>query len=178
MPLLGRHPAELARLVPQLDEPAAATFSRSPAGDPDTDQHRLFDAVADWLRSVTSVVPLLLVLDDLHWATRPTLQLLRHLIQVLDPVPLLMVGTYRDTESGRRRSLDELLADSTGCRMSSDRPSSGLSADDVVDLLAGGHRPGRWRLRPGRWSGPSGPRPEATPSSPASSSAISSTTAR
>ncbi|MGH9118966.1 MAG: serine/threonine-protein kinase PknK [Acidimicrobiales bacterium] len=135
VPLLGRHPADLARLVPHLAT-RLPQLQPSATGDPDADQHRLFDAVADWLRSITSVIPLLLVLDDLHWATRPTLQLLRHLVQVLDPAPLLVVGTYRDTESGRRRSLDELLTDLYRLPGVERTTLDGLSTGDVVELLA------------------------------------------
>jgi tetratricopeptide (TPR) repeat protein len=42
--------------------------------------------------------PVVLVLDDLHWAARPTILLLRHLVVRAAPMPLLAVGTYRDTE--------------------------------------------------------------------------------
>jgi class 3 adenylate cyclase/predicted Ser/Thr protein kinase len=133
-PLLGRHRDDLARLVPQLAG-RLPQLRPTTSGDPDTDQHRLFDAVADWLRSVTGITPLLLVLDDLHWATRPTLHLLRHLVHALDAVPLLVVGTYRDTESGRRRSLDELLADLYRLPGVERMALEGLTADDVVELL-------------------------------------------
>ena len=131
----------------------------------------MFDAVADWLRSVTSVVPLLFVLDDLHWATRPTLQLLRHVIDVVDPAPLMVVAAYRDTESGRRRSLDELLADMYR-RPDVERADPGRAERRRRGRSAGRRPPAaRWRRRPGPWLGPSGPRPEATRSSPASSCA-------
>ena len=134
VPLLGRHPEELGRLVPWLADRVPQL--RPPAADDsDTDQHRMFDGVADWLRSITGVVPLLFVLDDLHWATRPTLNLLRHVIDVVDPAPLMVVAAYRDTESGRRRSLDELLADMYRRPDVERLTLGGLSADDVVDLL-------------------------------------------
>jgi hypothetical protein len=138
LPLLGRHPEDLGRLVPWLADRVPQLVAPSPARDADSvdgDQHRMFDAVADWLRSVTGVVPLLLVLDDLHWATRPTLQLLRHLVNVVDPAPLMVVAVYRDTESGRRRSLDELLADLYRVPDVERLTLAGLSAGDVVDLL-------------------------------------------
>lgn len=133
MPLLGRQSAELTRLVPQLAERLPHL---GPAHhDPDSDQHRLFDAVADWLRSVTSVVPLLFVVDDLHWATRPTLQLFRHVVQALDPVPLLIVGTFRDEDTGRRPALAEFLADLHRLNGAERTTLGGLSAAELVELL-------------------------------------------
>src|SRR5205807_2291585 len=49
--------------------------------------------------------------DDIHWAAKPTLLLLRHLVRSEGEVPLLIVGTYRDTELGRGHPLAEVLAD-------------------------------------------------------------------
>ncbi|MGH9039469.1 MAG: AAA family ATPase, partial [Acidimicrobiia bacterium] len=47
--------------------------------DPETERYRLFDAVASWLGDASRRHPLLLVLDDLQWAAKPTLLLLRHI---------------------------------------------------------------------------------------------------
>ena len=41
----------------------------------------------------------MLVFDDLHWADRPTLQLLRHLVRSPAPRRALFLGTYRETSS-------------------------------------------------------------------------------
>ncbi|MGH9037986.1 MAG: ATP-binding protein, partial [Acidimicrobiia bacterium] len=107
---LGRHPGELVRLVPEL---ADAVPGLPPAlrSDPETERYRLFDAVASWLAAVSAEAPVLLVLDDLHWAAKPTLLLLRHVLRFAEPLRLLVVATYRDTELGRRHPLADLLAD-------------------------------------------------------------------
>ena len=55
--------------------------------------------------------PLVLILDDLHWADRPTLLLLSFVLRGGRPAPLLVLGTYRDTEVGRRTPLAAALAD-------------------------------------------------------------------
>ena len=46
--------------------------------DPERERYRLFDAVASLLREVADAQPLILILDDLHWADAATLLLLRH----------------------------------------------------------------------------------------------------
>ncbi len=134
VPLVGRHASELTRLVPHLAD-RLPSLSLPTVADPETDQHRLFDAVADWLRSVTSRVPLLVVLDDLHWATRPTLHLLRHLLHTLDTAPLLVLGTYRDTDTDRSVPLEEVLVDLHRLAGVERIVLGGLGPADVVELL-------------------------------------------
>src|SRR5260221_6622564 len=66
--------------------------------DHETGRYRLFRAVAALLAAASAEAPVLLVLDDLHWADRPTILLLRHLVRAPEPAALLLVGTYRDTD--------------------------------------------------------------------------------
>jgi class 3 adenylate cyclase/tetratricopeptide (TPR) repeat protein len=107
---LGRYGGELARLVPEL----AAQLPGLPPqlhSDPETERYRLFDAVAAWLAAVSAEEPLLLVLDDLQWAAKPTLLLLRHVARSSDTKGVLVLGAYRDTELGHDHPLVEVLAD-------------------------------------------------------------------
>ena len=77
---LGRYGGELVRLVPEL---ADRMIDLPPAlrSDPETEQYRLFDAVTAWLAARSAQWPVLLVLDDLHWAATPTILLLRHVVR-------------------------------------------------------------------------------------------------
>jgi predicted ATPase/DNA-binding SARP family transcriptional activator len=107
--LLGHLPGELVRIAPDL----ATRISDLPPAlqtDGETERQRLFDAVAGWLRAVAEHTPVLLVLDDLHWASKPTLLLLRHLLRS-DLTNVCIIGTYRDTELDRVHPLAEVLAD-------------------------------------------------------------------
>lgn len=109
---LGRHAGELVRLAPEL----AATIADLPPplqSDAETERYRLFDAVAAWLGAASAERPLALVLDDLHWAAKPTLLLLKHILRSSSqPQPrLLIIGTYRDTELDRAHPLSAMLAD-------------------------------------------------------------------
>jgi len=55
--------------------------------------------------------PLLLILDDLQWADAPTLSLLRHIVASGSSTPVMVVGTYRDSDLSRRASADGAAAD-------------------------------------------------------------------
>jgi class 3 adenylate cyclase len=106
---LGRYAGELARLVPELTErvPSLAAPLRS---DPEMERYRLFDAVAAWLTATASEEPVLLVLDDLQWAAKPTLMLLRHVVTAAGG-RILVLGTYRDTELTHDHPLLEIVPD-------------------------------------------------------------------
>jgi len=82
-----------------------------PASDPEIDRARMFDAVAEWLEEVAAMQPLVLVLDDLHWADRGTLLLVRRLATRPQRVPLLLLGSARDVELRPGHPLTEALAD-------------------------------------------------------------------
>jgi DNA-binding SARP family transcriptional activator len=137
---LGRFGGELARLVPELGERALG-LAAPLRSDPETERYRLFDAVAAWLGATSSDEPLLLVLDDLQWAARPTLLLLRHLVRSPAPMRLLVVGTYRDTELGRDHPFGELLADLHRDEAGERLPLSGLDETEVLTVIerAAGH---------------------------------------
>ena len=106
---VGRRGADLTRLVPELAE--RLPVGEPMRGDPDNDRARLFDAVLGFLENLSRDRPLVLVLDDLHWADKPSLLLLMHLLRSAQPAPILVVGTYRETDLDRRHPLTEVLAD-------------------------------------------------------------------
>jgi DNA-binding CsgD family transcriptional regulator/tetratricopeptide (TPR) repeat protein len=114
---LTRLVADLPALVPGLAAPVAA--------DPDTERHRLHTAVTDVLAAAGRRRPLLLVLEDGHWADTPTLVLLRHLARASTEARVLVVATFRDTEADVPAELADALADLR-------------RSDDVVRLSLGG----------------------------------------
>ncbi|MGH8975328.1 MAG: ATP-binding protein, partial [Acidimicrobiia bacterium] len=109
-PELGRLGGELARLAPEVVT-LVSGLPEPLRSDPETERYRLFDAVTGWLGRVAAESPVLLVLDDLQWAAKPTLLLLRHVLRAEEPMRLLVLATYRDTELSRTHPLAELLAD-------------------------------------------------------------------
>ena len=94
-------------------------------------RHRLFDAVD---ATLTDRTPLLLVIDDLHWADRGTLLLASFVLRSARPGPLQIVGTYRDTELGRRSPLTGALADLQRDGTLDRIGLRGLAEDDVAEL--------------------------------------------
>ena len=74
-------------------------------------RYRLFETVNALLAATSKAFPVLLILDDLHWADKPTLSMLRHIVRGSDPAALCIVGTYRENELGEAHPLAELLAD-------------------------------------------------------------------
>jgi tetratricopeptide (TPR) repeat protein len=107
---LGRYGGELVRLVPELAERVAGLPSPLQS-DPETERYRLFDAVGAWLTAASAEERTLVVLDDLQWAAKPTLLLLRHVARSPGLEHVLIVGIYRDSEIGHEHPLGDLLAD-------------------------------------------------------------------
>ena len=91
---VAEHGGELSRLVtlPVDDLPTPRT------SDPETERYLLFRAVGDLLETSSSVDPILLFLDDLHWADSASLVLLKHVIANVVSAHLLVLCTYRDTD--------------------------------------------------------------------------------
>jgi class 3 adenylate cyclase len=96
---LGPAAGPLAQLVPGLRELLPDLPTVAPL-QPEEERLRLLDAVARFLAGLTPHRPIVLVLDDLHWADPSTLVTLRHLARVLAPHRLLLVGAYRSDETG------------------------------------------------------------------------------
>jgi hypothetical protein len=102
----------LVPLAPDLaDRVALPAPSANDGWLPDAARGRTFSAAASLLSSTSERTPVLLVLDDLHWAATPTLLLLRHLVRALTARPVMIAGTYRDTELGRTHPFADTLAD-------------------------------------------------------------------
>ncbi len=136
---LGGAGGELARLLPDLD----ARVSGLPApvaADPDTERHRLHTAVIDLLAGAGRRQPLLLVLEDCHWADTPTLVLLRHLARASSEARVLVLATFRDTEADIPGALADVLADLRRSDEVVRLHLGGLSENDVGEFVrrAGG----------------------------------------
>jgi hypothetical protein len=85
---------------------------------------------------MSSAAPVLLALDDLHWADAQTLLLLRHLLRSNEPMRLLVIGTFRDTDIGRGHQLMHLLPDLRRAGRGTKVALSGLAEDEVAAMVA------------------------------------------
>jgi predicted ATPase len=108
--LLGPAGTELLPIVPQLQQLVPGLGTRL-LDDAESERNRLFEAATRLLSNLSERQPVVRVLDDLHWARKPTLLLLRHLLKTTSPLRLLVLATYRDTDLDRTHPLAEMLAD-------------------------------------------------------------------
>jgi hypothetical protein len=106
---LGLQAADVGRILPEVCEKLHG--APRPLRDPEEDHWRLLTSVTDFLRAAASLHPMLLVLEDLQWADRGTLDLLVFLSRRLGGTPLLLVCTYRDVEVDRAHPLAGALAE-------------------------------------------------------------------
>jgi len=108
------------------------------SSDAATARYLGFGAVASVLAAAGEAAGLVVIVDDLHWADAQSLQLLRHLATAKQPMRLVVVGTFRESEVGAGTPLAGLLADlrreSTVVRVS----LGGLGDLDVLALMESG----------------------------------------
>ena len=96
---LGAGAADVAQMLPELHD-LFPGLAPAPSLDPDGARFRLFDSTAAFLRAASEAQPLMLVIDDAHGADTPSLLLLRFLARELHEARIVLVVSYRDTESG------------------------------------------------------------------------------
>ena len=91
---------ELSRLIPDARRRLRLPRPNPQGeGEDDTGRFLLFEAVASVLASATASRRLVLILDDLHWADRPTWLLLRHVLRHSDVHSLTVIATYRGVDA-------------------------------------------------------------------------------
>ena len=97
---------------------------------------QIFESVREFLVDAAADAGLLVVLDDVHWADAPSLRLMRHLATGIGASRLVMLATYRDTETGGRDELSAFLAALAREDAVSRIRLTGLSQDEVACQLA------------------------------------------
>jgi len=97
--------ADVSRLAPDVFPSTGQTTDHGSSEE----RFRQFDAVGRLLRHIAARTPLVIILDDLHWADQPTLLLLQHVARTLTDERLLFVVNYRETELTHAAILANLL---------------------------------------------------------------------
>lgn len=134
----------LAAILPELRAKLQG-LDTPPSATPDSARFRLFSAVVDLLRRTARPKPILLILEDLHWADRSTLNLLRFVARGLTGSGVLLLGTTRTLELSHSQSPMDALA---GIRFQT-LGLRGLDRDGVRSLLVaiGGEPPPAAQVR-------------------------------
>ncbi len=106
---MGSGAADIAELVPEIrDRLPGIPFAEAVEGE--QARFRLFDSLTAFFKAVARRVPLVMLIDDLHWADVASLRFTGFLARELRDARILLVGTYRDVELKRGHPLSELLA--------------------------------------------------------------------
>lgn len=126
--LLGPLKAILAPLFPSLDD--SARSARESAERP-------FELICHVLDRLAAEDPLLLILEDIHWADQTTLELLQYLAHRARGMHLLLIATYRSDEVHAAHPLRRLLATLARERSAVDLRLDPLSRDETMELLRG-----------------------------------------
>ena len=132
---MGTGAGEIAEIVPDVRE-------RLPGLEPspglESLEHarlRLFDSITSFLERASLTRPLVFVLDNLHWADRPSLLLLEFLSQEIHRGQLLVVGTYRDEEISQEHPLFHTLGELTKGQHFRRVHLGGLTEENVDSLM-------------------------------------------
>ena len=127
---LGQGIAYIAGLVPEVGE-KLGDVPPPPEVEPEQARFRLFDAVTSFLKRAADDEPILLVMDDLHWADAPSLLLLQSLARQINASRLMVVLTVREAEAESSPIVRETLAQLSRMPAFRRHILSGLDVGDV-----------------------------------------------
>jgi predicted ATPase len=113
---LGKIVADQIKIAAKIEALAAGKPAKPQFDKPEIDQARIFEQYTSFLRTFAAEQPLLLVLDDLHWADASSLSLLFHLSRRIEQSRIMLIGAYRPEETGvvqagAESALDKLQAE-------------------------------------------------------------------
>jgi len=132
--LFGASAPILARVAPALRD-RLGNILEPVALDKEEERFRLFDAVTQLLIGISERQPLVVVLDDLHWADRGTVAMLNHVAHFVPDHAIFLIGAYRDSEVDRKHPLAGAITAIRRSRNFESLTLKGLAGEEVTDLL-------------------------------------------
>jgi DNA-binding CsgD family transcriptional regulator/RecA/RadA recombinase len=133
---MGAGAAEIAEIVAEVKELLPGLKPSPPTENLEQARFRLFDSITSFLKRASQTQPLLLVLDNLHWADPSSCRLLEFVAQELAGARVLLLGTYRDIDVSRGHPLFRTLGELTRQRLYQRVLLRGLSQDEVGQVIA------------------------------------------
>ena len=126
---------EVAKLVSEVRQ-RFPDIPEAPALEADAERLRLYESVSAFVRNAAEANPLVLFLDDIHWADKPSLLLMRYLARSVAGQRVLILAAYRDVELDRTHPLSEVIA-----TLRREQPYQrvllrGLPEDDVLAMVS------------------------------------------
>jgi len=123
----------IAELLPEI-RARVAGLPEVPHIDAESERLRLFESLFRCFSGLAQPRPLLLVLEDMHWAQSASITLLRSLLRRVSGVPIMIVATYRDDETPRPHPLHRLRSEARATACAQSLSLRTLSIDDVHEL--------------------------------------------
>ncbi len=133
---MGPGAADIAEIVAEI-RGKLPNLATPPVLEPEPARFRLFDSITTFLKNAAQRQPLMLVLDDLHWADRSSLLLLEFLAREIGTSRLLLVCSYRDVEVSRRHPLSQTLGTLVREQIFHRVQLDGLTQQEVGELVEG-----------------------------------------
>lgn len=127
--MLQRSAPDLAQLFPELGRLGRAEATTG------IERHRLAVAFQHLFRTFARESPVLLVLEDLHWADEASLELLGHLARELRDARVTILATYRSDEMHRRHPLVRALAELERERLVTQLALRRLTPEETTELI-------------------------------------------
>ena len=127
---------EISGIVPEVRGLAPDNADERLGEGPEQARFRLFDSVSSFFVRASTHQPLLIVLDNLHWAHASSLLLLNFLANSIVDQRILIVGTYRDEDITRGHPLIHALGDLNRLDHFDRLILRGLASNDIADYIA------------------------------------------
>ncbi len=131
--LTKRQQFAISRIVPELE--ISDTEDETTAPHDERGRFELYDSVARFLVHLSSLAPAVIWLDDLHWADDSDLAFLEFASQQLATSPIMVLGTYRDTDVARSTPLARTLGLLTRMRGFDRIRLAGLAPSEMAELI-------------------------------------------
>ena len=125
---------DIAQAIPEVRE-WIPDLPDDPHLEGDQARFRLFDGITTLLRHTSATQPLVLILEDLHWADKLSLLALEFLMRAIRNLPVLIIGTCRDVGLGGGHPLAELLGELARHQCFTRLDLRGLSKSNVARFL-------------------------------------------
>ncbi|MEO6836000.1 MAG: AAA family ATPase [Candidatus Tumulicola sp.] len=122
----------VATLLPELH--ARVALPDVPRLDAESERIRLFESLFRSVADLAAPRPLLLILEDLHWAQPASIELLQFLLRRISGVRVMILVTYRDEESQRLHAFHRLRREARVAAGAQSMWLSRLSVSDVEEL--------------------------------------------